>query len=185
MSDAIKSKKDLKILLEYLKEKNYSLYCIFSFGLYSGLRISDILKVNIDDIDKEFLNIVEKKTGKKKTIPLNNTIKEILKDYIKNHRIVSEYKNIFISQKRMPYNRCTIYKMLVQACKECNIDVKIGTHTMRKTFGYHHYKEFKDVALLQRIFNHSSPAITLTYIGIAQDEINNSYNSFNLLKEVA
>ena len=50
---------------------------------------------------------------------------------------------------------------------------------MRKTFGYHHYQQNHDVALLQKIFNHSSPAITLRYIGIAQEEINKSYNNFS------
>ena len=56
----------------------------------------------------------------------------------------------------------------------------MGTHTLRKTFAYHHYKQFKDVALLQKILNHSSPSITLNYIGIAQEEIDCSYLSFKL-----
>ena len=51
---------------------------------------------------------------------------------------------------------------------------------MRKTFGYHHYKKFKDIALLQEIFNHSSPSITLNYIGINQDEIDVTYRNFSL-----
>lgn len=51
---------------------------------------------------------------------------------------------------------------------------------MLKTFGYHHYKQFKDIAMLQMIFNHSSPNITLRYIGIDQDEIDKSYNAFEL-----
>ncbi|MBO8430908.1 site-specific integrase, partial [Spirochaetes bacterium] len=58
--------------------------------------------------------------------------------------------------------------------------VNIGTHSMRKSFGYHHYKQFKDVAMLQMIFNHSSPQITLRYIGINQDQIDNSYRQFEL-----
>ena len=59
-----------------------------------------------------------------------------------------------------------------------DLEDKFGTHTMRKTFGYHHYKKFKDVAMLQKIFNHSSPEITLRYIGIEQDEIDESYTNF-------
>lgn len=51
---------------------------------------------------------------------------------------------------------------------------------MRKSFGYHHYKKFKDVAMLQKIFNHSSPQITLRYIGIEKDEIDESYSQFVL-----
>ena len=116
---------------------------------------------------------------------ISKEIKELLTDYIEVYRNTSDTDFIFISQKHTPYNRCSIYKMLIQACNECKINVQIGTHTMRKTFGYHHYKKFKDVAILQRIFNHSSPMITLTYIGIAQDEINNSYMNFDLLNEVA
>lgn len=56
----------------------------------------------------------------------------------------------------------------------------IGTHCMRKTFGYHHYKRNKDVAALQEIFNHSAPSITKRYIGIRQDEIDESLEGFKL-----
>ena len=51
---------------------------------------------------------------------------------------------------------------------------------MRKAFGYWHYQQFHDVALLQTIFNHSSPSITLRYIGINQEKIDDSYRNFSL-----
>ncbi len=70
--------------------------------------------------------------------------------------------------------------MLKDACKRAGLEEKIGTHSMRKTFGYHHYKKFKDVVLLQKIFNHSSPQITLRYIGIGQNQIDYSYSNFIL-----
>ena len=57
---------------------------------------------------------------------------------------------------------------------------EIGTHTLRKTFGYHFYKRNKDVAMLQKLFNHSSPSITLRYIGIEQDEIDEAYEDFEI-----
>ncbi len=56
----------------------------------------------------------------------------------------------------------------------------VGIHTMRKTFGYHHYKQVKYVAILQEIFNHAAPSITKRYIGIRQDEINESVADFRL-----
>ena len=58
--------------------------------------------------------------------------------------------------------------------------MNVGTHTMRKTFGYHHYQQFKDVAILQYILNHSSPSITLRYIGIEQDNIEATLQEFEL-----
>ena len=51
---------------------------------------------------------------------------------------------------------------------------------MRKTFGYWHYQKYKDVAILQEIFNHLSPSVTLRYIGINQDNIDKSYMNFSL-----
>lgn len=51
---------------------------------------------------------------------------------------------------------------------------------MRKTFGYFHYQQYHDIAMLQAILNHSSPSITLRYIGISQDEIDQSYSNFSL-----
>lgn len=56
----------------------------------------------------------------------------------------------------------------------------IGSRSLRKTFGYHHYKKHKDLAVLQEIFSHSSPAITKRYIGITQDEIEGTLKDFSL-----
>ena len=70
--------------------------------------------------------------------------------------------------------------MIKNACEEVGLEEKIGTHSMRKTFGYHHYQQFKDIVILQKIFNHSSPQITLRYIGVEQDQIDDSYNNFIL-----
>jgi len=57
---------------------------------------------------------------------------------------------------------------------------EIGTHTLRKTFGYWHYKQNKDVALLQEIFNHSAPSVTLRYIGINEGIKDNGIENFYL-----
>ena len=64
--------------------------------------------------------------------------------------------------------------------KAIGIKDAIGTHTLRKTFGYHHYQQFKDVAVLQEIFNHSAPSITLKYIGINDDVKDNTLDDFDL-----
>lgn len=77
--------------------------------------------------------------------------------------------------------RVAAYYIIRTACEEAGLEDKFGTHTMRKTFGYHHYKKFKDVAMSQKIFNHSSPEITLRYIGIEQDEIDEIYANFVIL----
>ena len=87
---------------------------------------------------------------------------------------------LFIGKKGKRLDRSQVYRFLNEACKATGMDIAIGTHTMRKSFGYHHYKQFNDVVLLQKILNHSSQAITLRYIGITYDEIETSYKNFVL-----
>lgn len=87
---------------------------------------------------------------------------------------------LFLSKRGKRLDRISAYRSLKLACKTLNIELHIGTHTLRKTFGYHHYKMFKDIAMLQKIFNHSSPDTTLRYIGIEQEIISSSYKKLIL-----
>ncbi|OVE45880.1 tyrosine-type recombinase/integrase, partial [Pseudobacillus badius] len=66
------------------------------------------------------------------------------------------------------------------ASRACGIEGAIGTHTMRKTFGYHFYQQTKDVAMLQQIFGHSAPSVTLRYIGINDEMIDQILERFSL-----
>lgn len=71
------------------------------------------------------------------------------------------------------------YNILNEAAKKCGLQSQ-GTHSLRKTFGFHYYKKYKDIAMLQEIFNHSSPSICLRYNGINQEEIDKSLDNFCL-----
>ena len=88
---------------------------------------------------------------------------------------------LFKSRKgnNTPITTVQAYRIINEAGKRIGLK-EIGTHTMRKTFGYWHYQQYKDVAILQEIFNHASPSVTLRYIGINQDIIDNSYRNFSL-----
>ncbi|EMF0195722.1 tyrosine-type recombinase/integrase, partial [Enterococcus hirae] len=75
--------------------------------------------------------------------------------------------------------RDRVYQIYTDVAKKLE-RTDIGTHTLRKTFGYHYYKRTKDIATLMFIFNHSSQAITKRYIGITEDEIGASLRGFKL-----
>lgn len=172
-----------RVLLEQGKGKRN--YLIFKIGINVGLRVSDIIKLKVSDIRydngimKDDVTIYEKKTNKKKTFRFNLDLKNELQEYTKN---MYQYEYVFKSRKgeNKSLSRVQVYRFLNDSAKIVGINEEIGTHTMRKTFGYHHYKKYGDVATLQMIFNHSSPSITLKYIGISQDEINRMYEDFNL-----
>lgn len=177
--EPIRDKEDIAKIKEILKIKNYRDYLLFSIGINTGFRISDILRLKVADTrDKKHIEIKEKKTGKFKKSFINAELKMDLNSYIQNK---PDWEYLFKSREgdNQPISRVQAYRILKSAGKEIGLD-KIGTHTLRKTFGYWHYKEYKDVALLQRILNHSAPSVTLDYIGINQEEIDESMEGFYL-----
>lgn len=173
----IKKIEDIEKINSYLRENNYKGYMIWQTGLNTGLRISDIIRLNVGDVyNKRYLNIIEQKTMKTKRFPIIESLQKILNEYCCGRDLEEPLFTNQFSTKRL--DRTTAYRFIVKGCKEAGILENVGTHTMRKTFGYHHYKQFHDAVILQKIFNHSSLRITLMYIGIEQDEIDASYNNF-------
>jgi len=157
---------------------------LFCFEIYTGLRISDILRLKVGDVrNKNVLHIKElkvqkkKKLNKTKRIPILNELQKVIALYIEGKE---EQEYLFKSRqgKNKPITRVRAYDILRAAAQENDLD-EIGTHTLRKTFGYHVYQEEKDVALLQDIFNHSAPYITMKYIGVNQDAIDKAYQKLN------
>lgn len=109
----------------------------------------DIVALNVGDVkNKSHIRIVEKKTGKFKKFPINSKLKPMLEEFTKGkHSEEPLFTTIF--GNRM--DRFGAYYILKTACKSIKLQEKIGTHTMRKTFEYHHYQKFKDVTILQKI----------------------------------
>ena len=172
--EPIRNKDEMKILAHQSQRD----LVLFTLGINSGLRISDILALNVGDVRmKTYIQLVEKKTGKTKKIPINAKLKPMF-DTFTSKRDYDE--PLFLTAFNNRLNRIAAYTIIKDACASAGIEAHIGTHTMRKTFGYHHYKKFRDLALLQKIFNHSNPQVTLRYIGIEQDQIEDSYTNFVL-----
>ena len=160
--EPIRDREHIAKVENYLAKKSLRNQLIFVFGVNTGLRISDILALNVEDVlNKTCITIREKKTGKYKKFPLNEKLQNLIKSYIKDKEVGEA---LFIGKKGKRLDRSQVYRFLNEACKDTGMDIAIGTHTMRKSFGYHHYKQFNDVVLLQKILNHSSQAITLRYI---------------------
>ena len=179
MVQPIRDIKDIENMKRVLKKSGQRDYMLFLTGINTGLRISDILKLKVSDVKgKSHISIKEKKTGKNKRLLLNAPFKVELDEYIAD---MQDDEPLFKSQKgdNKPIGVVRAWGLLKDAAEKCDLD-EIGTHTLRKTFGYHFYQQYKDVALLQDIFNHSSPSVTLRYIGINADIVDTAISIFNL-----
>ena len=184
--EALKDISQIEAMKKYLKEHSQRDYLLFVIGINTGLKITELLSMKFEDVlnedgtVKEFYTLPVKDEKFKQDIYLNTKVKEALLDYVQSIGIKRE-NYVFQSNKTTnSITRQQAYRVIHNAAEAVGIVGKIGTNSMRKTFGYHHYQQFKDVALLQKIFNHSSQQITLRYIGIEQDQIDYSYSNFVL-----
>jgi integrase len=170
-------------IADYLKEQRQRDYVLFMFGIYSGLRISDMLQLKVRDVrDKDYIYLREQKTNHEKRFPLNEELKEILKEYISGKR---DYEYLFkrVKGKNLPISRQRVWKILNEAADQFEYKDNIGCHTLRKTFGYLLYQDTKDAVALQEIFNHSDVSITKRYIGVNQDSKDKVMRSLSLKKK--
>lgn len=174
----IRDKEKIAQIKEELKATNVRNYILFVLGINTGLRISDILKLKVEDLYGTHITMREQKTGKQKRIQITPELKRELKWYL-DGRKGSEYLIKSRQGKNKPICRQMAYKILRKIAKQFGLE-EIGTHTLRKTFGYHMYAKTKNIALLMTIFNHSSERVTLKYIGMDQDEMDRALMNFKI-----
>lgn len=149
---------------------------LFVFGINVGLRISDIIPMRVGQVrSRAYTDIVEQKTGKTRRVHLLAIQPEII-EYTLGMR---DNDFLFPSRNGGHISRSQAYRILSLAGEWIGRN-DIGTHTMRKTFGYHYYKKTHDIVTLMEIFSHSSASITKRYIGIRDDEIADSLRDFRL-----
>lgn len=172
--------RDLKKIEEFIEalgmsENGLRDQLLFKIGITTGLRVSDIIQLKVATVKgKSQFTIEEGKTKKQRTVHLDNVMPEIA-EYLET--LPENEVWLFPSRKGNSHiTKIQAYRILVKAGDMIG-NHSIGTHTMRKTFGYHYYNATHDVATLMEIFNHSSQKITLRYIGVTEEKVKNSIKS--------
>ncbi len=150
------------------------LYIVVSINL--GLRIGDILKLTWEQLRQDQFTINEHKTGKKRTLIVNNHIKDALKLFGPDTKGL-----IFLSQKKTVYKIQTINALLKEVFYKENKTLSISSHSLRKGFGRAIYDKLdqseKALVYLSEIFNHTSLRVTRIYLGLRYEEIKDIYMS--------
>lgn len=179
--EPIRDKKQIDNMKKMLKAGSVRNYLLFVLGINSGLRISDLLKLTVDDVKgKDRITLREQKTGKTKNFPLSDACKKAIAEYLKSEEVTDGV--LFKSRKgdNKAISRIQAYEIINTAARAVGIQGNIGTHTLRKTFGYWAYKSGVDIAYIQKLLNHSAPSVTLAYIGITQEQLDDIYINLNL-----
>lgn len=168
---------------------------LFLVGINLGIRASDIRSLkysfflNDDNTFKEFYTLQPKKQKKQKKfvkLYFNQTIKKTITDYLSEYPVADLDTYLFPSRKgNEPISVGSLWRIIKETAKEAGITNKnIGSHTLRKTWGFWCFHEATDknkaLVILQKCFNHSSSQVTLKYIGILNEEIADMYYSIEL-----
>lgn len=144
-----------------------------------GIRISDIVKLKLNDIvkdgDRYRLDIVEKKTGKKRFFTVPTELYQYIKQYCIDNEIKSNEIMINITERQ-------VQRHLKIICDYLGYD-GISTHSFRKFFATNIYLNNNyDIVLVQQLLQHSSPATTTRYIGISSEQLESALqNNLNLM----
>ncbi len=170
--EPIKDMERVKVIIEaaYAKKDRVGLMVVSQLNL--GLRISDIITLRAGDLSGTHLTLTEKKTQKNNKIKINNTLKDSVRRYVEVHDLKPQDYLFFSRLKSKPHiSTRQAQKDLKVLGEELNLE-RFSTHSLRKTFGYFAYQQSEgNLPLLMQRLNHSSQAVTLRYIGITQDQL--------------
>lgn len=173
-----------KLVLGLRKDKKYvwEAYCRLSFC--TALRIGDVLKLTWKDVLTKKLHVVEQKTGKNRSIMLNDNVRSKM---LELYTLMGspDKRSIVVCGERNP-DKAMSREYINRQLKFFKIDYRLdidafSSHTFRKTFGRFvyesHNKSAESLLILNSIFKHSNLETTKRYIGLTQDNINQVFNS--------
>ena len=177
----IRDKKGLQALISYyLHRGQIRNYVLIVLGVCTALRISDLLRLRWEDVYdfernrvRPSIDIIEKKTGKGKTIALNRAGVKAL-----NLLAAQAAPGRFIienARTELAISRVQAYRLIRAASEAVEIEHRVSCHSLRKTFGYHAWKGGASPVVIMEIYNHSSLAVTRRYLGVTQDDKNEVY----------
>ncbi|EFL52346.1 integrase family protein [Solidesulfovibrio fructosivorans JJ]] len=175
--DPIKSIESIESIKKLLSNEKRNLF-LFVLGINNGLRTGDLLKLKVSDLSQtkpnELIHIKESKTGKTNYITLNKSAYKIFQSYLDYESLHAD-DFLFKSRKgNTPLTIQAVNRLIKKWCKTINLPGNYGAHTLRKTFGYIQRTKFGvGFEVLCKRFNHSSPAVTMRYLGISDTEVAN------------
>ena len=175
--EPIRSLNDIKSIKKLLQDNPRDL-CLFTLGINTNLRASDLLQITAGQVWNskpwDELTLKERKTGKHRRITLNKAAVSSIKGLLSS-RPYQDNGPLFLGQ-RGPLTVPSVNRLVKQWCKAINLKGNYGSHTLRKTFGYHQRVTFgMGIPELMTVFNHSSQKETLEYLCVQPDEVKSLY----------
>ncbi|MFC2079172.1 tyrosine-type recombinase/integrase [Candidatus Bipolaricaulota bacterium] len=185
--EPIRDEQKITEIKEILRRRSSRDYLLFVFGLHSRSRVTSFLHLSLRDIcteDGEPRNPIiffEKKTGEKKKVWLNDELEDAIRFRLQEISHFDGTYPVFRSQKGSqgshPIGRLQALRLIKEWCKEVELPGKYGTETYRKTWAYRHWRQMKDLSLIQMEFRHTSLIQTANFIGLSKFDIDSTFRA--------
>ena len=182
-SDYIEWEKAINLIHRLYRDGDYRMSLLIGCGCFFGLRISDLLsldwKMLLDDTK---FTIIERKTGKRREIRINEGFQKHIYDCFTALKIIDKYEKCFISKKKTVYSTQRINVLFKEIKKKYKLKVEhFSTHSLRKTMGRKVVEAAgnnSEMALikLSELFNHADVMTTRRYLGLRTEELLETYD---------
>jgi integrase len=177
--EPIRKKKDIESIKKFISD-NARDSGLFTLGINTNLRASDLLRIRVGQVRDlkpgDTIELKEKKTGKFRIVTLNKACIQAIQRLLAS-RPYADDDLLFLGQ-RGPLTVPSVHRLVKSWCRAINLRGNYGSHTLRKTFGYHQRVTFgTDIPRLMVVFNHSTQRQTLEYLCIQPEEIRDVYEN--------
>ena len=170
----ILTREQIKRFFEVIESEKYRMF--FSLMYFGGLRIGEVTRLLKEDLREDGI-VVRGKGNKMRFVPLPERILNDLKDYIaKSRKHGGQRPYVFGSdsnaaKQRQPMNPSKAYQVFKQAVIDAELPEGTHTHNLRHTSATHFHQATQDLAKTQKFLGHVSPATTIIYAQIADEEL--------------
>ncbi|TDL31791.1 site-specific integrase [Jeotgalibacillus sp. S-D1] len=162
----IKSMRHIQLMKKELKKQSSRDFCFFVLGINTGLKINVLLQLNTKQMVNDNGDILPFIVIEDQKIYINDKVKAALNFHLHHENHIQDVYLFQSPKNAMPVTRQHAYRVIHETARKVGIDYQIGTHTLRKTFGYHAYIKGIAISLIQERYHHATPSETLRYIGI-------------------
>jgi integrase len=178
LAGKFRKKKDIATIKKLLSDKPRDL-ALFTIGINTNLRASDLLSLKVGQVrglkPNDEIELRERKTGKLRRITLNRACINAIENLL-TFKAMKDSDYLFHSQRSAVLTVPSVHRLVKSWCKAINLKGNYGSHSLRKTWGYHQRLTFNtDLPRLMMCFNHSTQKQTLDYLCIQESEIKDVY----------
>ena len=173
---------EVELLLEQPKDvdlKGMRDKAMLEFAYATGMRVTEIISLNIDDVNLEDSYVVCKNGSKSRNIPIGTISMKALEEYIKEARPylikTDNEKSLFVNVNGKRLTRQGFWKIIKYYKEQAHITKDITPHVLRHSFATHLLQNGADLKSIQMMLGHSDISSTQVYMQFQNDEIKNIY----------